>query len=244
MGIIVLDTETTGLGDDDQAIELGIVDLSGDVLFHSLIKPTVPVSQGSIEVHGISENDLMGAPAWTDIHDQVMDILTGCDHAIIYNASFDLRIMQQTAAAHGLLIQPFWARCAMIRFADMFCDGVWQKLTDACGMSGISVGDIVTHRAIGDCKITGQLWLHMEDAQLEKTKREDYRKEVKARKMALVPKDRSGFEYFGQDRRPSGYKTLSQLKLGELSGYEFAGECCSTYGDKGYLFRPKAPEKS
>ena len=37
---VILDTETTGLGDSDVIIQISIIDLDGNVLMDSLIKPT------------------------------------------------------------------------------------------------------------------------------------------------------------------------------------------------------------
>ena len=37
---VILDTETTGLGDNDVIVQLGILDLNGNVLLDTLIKPT------------------------------------------------------------------------------------------------------------------------------------------------------------------------------------------------------------
>ena len=50
---LILDTETTGLGDEDEVIQLGIVDLEEWVLFNSLFRPTIEVSPGALAVHGI-----------------------------------------------------------------------------------------------------------------------------------------------------------------------------------------------
>jgi hypothetical protein len=38
---------------------------------------------------------------------------------------------------------------------------------------------------------------------------------------------------------PDGYKTFSQLKVSELHLYEYAGTCCTTYGDQGHMFKLK-----
>ena len=59
------------------------------------------------------------------------------------------------------------------------------------------------------------------------------------RKLALVPNSIKSFPYFGQTKRPEGYKTTSQLRMCDLPHYEFAGACCDTYGNLGYLFKPK-----
>ena len=51
---IFIDTETTGFSPDDVVIEIGVVDLNGDTLYESLIKPSTPIPPDSIAVHGIT----------------------------------------------------------------------------------------------------------------------------------------------------------------------------------------------
>ena len=40
---VIVDTETTGLGADDQVIEVAVVDASGKVLVERLVRPTCPI---------------------------------------------------------------------------------------------------------------------------------------------------------------------------------------------------------
>ncbi|MBR9829321.1 MAG: 3'-5' exonuclease, partial [Oceanospirillales bacterium] len=63
MAIVFLDTETTGLDDDAQMVEIAVVDENGSVLFESYCRPTVPVDPGAQAVHGIGSEVLAGAPA-------------------------------------------------------------------------------------------------------------------------------------------------------------------------------------
>ena len=40
---IFMDTETTGLSSEDVVIEIGVVNLAGEVLFESFVKPPIPI---------------------------------------------------------------------------------------------------------------------------------------------------------------------------------------------------------
>ena len=44
---VFLDTETTGLDDDAELVEIAVVDATGAVLFESYCRPTVPVDPGA-----------------------------------------------------------------------------------------------------------------------------------------------------------------------------------------------------
>ncbi|WP_229636048.1 3'-5' exonuclease [Vibrio parahaemolyticus] len=112
---LVLDTETTGLGFKDQIIEIGICDLSGRVLMNQRIRPTVGISEGAFEKHGISQNDLENCPTWPEVVKSVKDILTG-RKVVIFNADFDLSMLKQTCNAFGVdgeWIRDLDVECAM-----------------------------------------------------------------------------------------------------------------------------------
>jgi hypothetical protein len=94
----VLDTETTGFSKNDQVIDIAIVDLFGNVLFSSKIKPTVAINPMARRVHRIRDNELKDAPSWADISQEVMSLLKD-RKIIIFNAAFDSRMIKQTADA-------------------------------------------------------------------------------------------------------------------------------------------------
>ena len=98
---IYLDTETTGLEKIDEIIEISLVNDSGDVIYESLVRPTHPISPGAMAVHGITDQDVQKAPPWYVIWPTLRTHLFGREIGI-YNAEFDLRMMQQSHARHHL----------------------------------------------------------------------------------------------------------------------------------------------
>ncbi|EED7773058.1 3'-5' exonuclease [Salmonella enterica subsp. houtenae] len=97
---LFLDTETTGLGNTAQALEIGLVNSQGETVYHTRLKPTVSIEPGAAAVHGISEAELADAPSWPDIATQLQHHI-GLRPLVIFNADFDMRILKQTAAAHN-----------------------------------------------------------------------------------------------------------------------------------------------
>ncbi|WAK04281.1 3'-5' exonuclease [Methylobacter sp. YRD-M1] len=89
---IVIDSETTGLAHDDQIIEIAILDETGAVLFHSLVRPSVSVSEGAFCMQGITSEELSSAPAWPAVYPQVRRFISG-HFAICHNADFDRRML-------------------------------------------------------------------------------------------------------------------------------------------------------
>ena len=160
---IFLDTETTGVGLYDLVIEVGIVDLDGNVLFNSLINPGRPIPLDSSKVHGITDEMVADAPtlntAWSEIEDILHDRAIG-----MYNAEFDYRLMKQSAENAGLpwTVHRNQAFCVMNMFAAWY--GEWnrrannfrsQKLEFAGKFCGIDLPN--NHHAVDDAKLTAAL---------------------------------------------------------------------------------------
>lgn len=97
---VFLDTETTGLGAGAQALEIGLVNAHGEKIFETRLKPTVDIDPAAAAVHGISDDDLVSAPSWSDIAQQLQHHI-GRRPLVIFNAEFDTRILKQTAAAYN-----------------------------------------------------------------------------------------------------------------------------------------------
>ena len=92
---IYLDTETTGLNDNDEIIEIVIIDHAGSLKLESLVRPTILIPPSSTRIHGISDLMVRQAPFWNSVWPQVNDLFK--DHVICtYNSEFDKRMIQQS----------------------------------------------------------------------------------------------------------------------------------------------------
>lgn len=97
---LFLDTETTGLDNTAQVLEIGLVNARGETVYHTRLKPTVSIDPDAAAVHGISEDLLADAPSWPDIA-SLLQQHVGQRPLVIFNREFDMRILRQTAAAHN-----------------------------------------------------------------------------------------------------------------------------------------------
>ncbi len=99
---VYLDTETTGLEKSDEIIEISIIDDDCQVLFSSLVKPSRPIPSSSTFIHGITDDMVRIARTWPVIWPDVRAALFGREAVVMYNAEFDMRMMQQSHARYRL----------------------------------------------------------------------------------------------------------------------------------------------
>lgn len=155
---LILDTETTGLGLDAEVIEISVIDARGQVLLDTLVRPTGAIPAEASAIHGITDEDVVTAPAWPEIHQRLVELIAG-RLVIAYGADFDVRLIDQTAARHGLEWQRPETGCAMRLYAQRNGEwsdrrGTWRwlKLGLAAETCGIDPGG--AHRALADCRMT------------------------------------------------------------------------------------------
>ena len=158
---LVLDTETTGLPEHAhfQVVEIGMVDKRGTVIYHSLVRPDIPMPTGASLVNGITDDALKDAPTFPELWPALVALL-GTHDLYCYNAEFDREAIFSTAARYGLEVpRPVqddqrW-QCMMRAYAmyhgewsDYWHDWKWQSLDVACEELGVAGNDF--HRAVGD----------------------------------------------------------------------------------------------
>ncbi|EBF0561040.1 3'-5' exonuclease [Salmonella enterica] len=158
---VFLDTETTGLDAGAQALEIGLVNARGDLIYEPRLKPTVSIDPAAAAVHGISEAMLADAPAWPDIAQQLQHHI-GRRPLVIFNANFDTRILKQTAVAHNLPVS--WLDSLTVYCAMRLAAGYYGptnrygtiSLASAVSQAGLSwTGQ--THSAIADAVMTARM---------------------------------------------------------------------------------------
>jgi DNA polymerase III subunit epsilon len=155
----VLDTETTGLKQTDEIVQVGIVDKQGKTIFNSLVKPTKPVPRDAMAIHGISNEMLVNAPPFSELYVKLSSILAG-QPLIAYNMEFDWRMLAQTNALYKLPNFFTGARhCAMLEYARYKGQFDLQRrtyryysLSQACKQQRIVVEN--AHDALGDVRLT------------------------------------------------------------------------------------------
>lgn len=133
---VILDTETTGLGDEDVVIQIGVIDLHGRVLLDTLVFTDVKPDPVSMKIHGINPESIRTAPSFRDVYPLLIDAI-GDRVVLMYNADFDSRMLLQTAIANEMILRPMKSMCVM----DIYKDYLGKRVK-------LPRGD---HTAIGDC---------------------------------------------------------------------------------------------
>lgn len=175
-----LDTETTGLGENDEVIEISIIDKNKNTILNTLIKPTKPVPEEAIKIHGITNEMLEDAPSFEEVSILFEKITAKYKETtptvVVYNKEFDVRLLKQTVTAHlgdNPLVHGFNSLGGWIYSLELtdsfFClksayeiyhgvpnnqrDGFeWQSLVRAAERFDVLENN--AHRALNDCLMT------------------------------------------------------------------------------------------
>jgi DNA polymerase-3 subunit epsilon len=175
---VILDTETTGLNDGmilDEPVQIAVINHNRETLFYSLVKPSVPVSEGAAAVHGITSKALATAPIFAEIWPELLKAIAN-KTLVIYNAGYDIRILLNAAHAAGILIPPMTYRCAMLEYAKAFGkahpdrpgEWKWWSLGAAYEQQFGYDPEMVlgAHDALTDCLMTADVVRAMEEGHL------------------------------------------------------------------------------
>lgn len=115
--VVFLDTETTGLDDRAEIVEIAVIDIAGRTLLDSLVRPDGRIPADAARIHGISDAMVAGAPRWPAVFASLAPIISGRT-VVVYNADFDRRLVQQMNRRFGLGLPGTDWQCAMRQYAN------------------------------------------------------------------------------------------------------------------------------
>ena len=161
---VVLDTETTGLDvDKDRVVEFGAVKIeNGNVVekdsFSQLVSPGVPISDQSKQIHGLSDHDVAGAPAFPEA---MQSFISKMNPTLVlgYSLGFDMGVLRAEHERHGIIWVP--PRTLDVAHIVRVLSPVLPNysLEVVCGWLGVSMEG--RHRAMADAKGTAEAFLKM-----------------------------------------------------------------------------------
>lgn len=135
---LILDTETTGLDDAAEIIELAIIDTQGRIYWNTRLRPNATTWPEAQAIHGITPANVAHTCPLPQLYNALTALLARHE-IIIYNAAFDTRLFGQSCAAWNLAPIAFIAHCAMNHYTNYHKQKRWLRLP---------TGD---HTALGDC---------------------------------------------------------------------------------------------
>jgi DNA polymerase-3 subunit epsilon len=160
--VVTLDTETTGFGQDDEIIEIALWDIHQQRSYVTLVQcqqPTIPA--GAEKKHHISKSMLQGAPTWPQIWPKLMSYLSKRE-IVIYNADFDVRMLQQTAQRYQLPLPALHVHCLMKHYSayvgqpSSHAEG-YRFLSLAAACAHFQVENPSAHRALADAQASAEV---------------------------------------------------------------------------------------
>ncbi|MBQ8475720.1 3'-5' exonuclease [bacterium] len=148
---VVIDVETTGLDyTRERIIEFAGVKLAnGKIIetFETLINPHQHIRKSSQALHGISEDDLVGAPEEEEIYPQIFEFI-GDSAIVAHNAIFDFSFLNR--ASKRLYDKPLENNYVDTQ---MMFKEVYPQI-ESCGLDNLvsifQASNTQRHRAMGD----------------------------------------------------------------------------------------------
>ncbi|MEJ6512855.1 MAG: 3'-5' exonuclease [Acidimicrobiales bacterium] len=159
----VLDVETTGLSSDrDRVIEIAVVRCASDGSFidewSTLVDPGC--DPGPTHIHGISAADLVGAPTFAKIAEELAERVEGA-MVVAHNLSFDAGFLSAEYARTHTPLPDQPALCTLQLARHVLPDNGGYSLA-ACA-AALGIDHPSAHRALPDTRVTAlvlQAMLH------------------------------------------------------------------------------------
>ena len=172
MDPIILDTETTGLGDDAEICEIAMVSTDGSILMNQRVRPMRPIPADATAIHGITNADVDTMPTFEDVvNGQIRRLMENPDvHIAIFNSEYDLRLIDQSYgpdAPMAIYHRRPNTHCIMNMYAEFY--GAWseyhrsytsQSLDAAASQCGLEF-EGSAHSALADARMALAVLQHM-----------------------------------------------------------------------------------
>ena len=158
-GFAIVDFETTGFlaNGSDRVVEVAVIrlDRNGSVTgqYASLINPHRDV--GPTHVHGITARDVVGAPTFSEVAGDILDLLRNAAF-VAHNASFDRRFLRAEMSRVDITLPDFPTLCTMRLVTKIGRPIPGRKLSVLCDHFGIACDQ--AHAAIADARATTELF--------------------------------------------------------------------------------------
>lgn len=166
--LAIIDTETPGLNENDEVLEIGIVDETGNTLLEARVKPSVPINPRASAVNGFKDEDLIDCPTIDEIAPAIFSAVAGRKIAG-YNISFDMNKLNYSLSQHGILENISNETVDIMSLYKTF-RGERKRISlqNACLYENISKSQ--DHRAVSDCILTLKLLQTIADDRKTMTK--------------------------------------------------------------------------
>ncbi|HYI89189.1 MAG TPA: DNA polymerase III subunit epsilon [Beijerinckiaceae bacterium] len=162
---IVLDTETTGTDPaGDRIVEIGCVELLNYIptgrTFHVYVNPQRPVSQGALQVHGLSDSFLADKPVFAAVAPDFMEFVREA-RLVIHNAAFDVGFLNAELGRCGHPVLEADRAACTLSLARRKHPGASNSLDALCSRYGIDNSRRTKHGALLDAEILAEVYIEL-----------------------------------------------------------------------------------
>lgn len=165
---VAVDVETTGLdpAGGDRVISVGCVELVKRQLtgrtFHTLVNPQRSIPEASSRVHGITDEQVAGQPAFSDLAGEFLDFVRGAD-LLGHNLEFDRGFLDQELRLAGRK-ERLGELCGLtctLKMARARYPTQRNNLDALSFRLGVASESRGYHDALEDARLTAGVWLRM-----------------------------------------------------------------------------------
>jgi len=154
----VVDVETTGLDPaTDRIVEIAVVRCDGqgrvEAEWSSLVQPDR--DPGAVAVHGITTDDLAGAPRFTQVAEPLAELLDGTV-VTAHNLAFDAAFLHREWSRAGVTRPPLPGLCTLALSRDLHPRRPDGYSLAACAAAA-DIPQPEAHRALADARVTAAL---------------------------------------------------------------------------------------
>ncbi len=167
---IVLDTETTGLESrDHRVIEIGCIEMRGRRFVGEqrwYLNPDRDSDPGALEVHGLTTAFLADKPRFSQIVDELINLLRGAE-IIIHNAPFDVGFLDAEFQRAGRpeRVAQLGKVTDTVPMAKKLHPGQRASLDALCKRYGVDNSHRELHGALLDARLLAEVYLAMTGGQ-------------------------------------------------------------------------------
>lgn len=162
MNFIAMDFETANY-QKHSACSLALVMVRNSQIvdeYYTLIKPETDFFWKNIQIHGIRPNDVLNAPKFTDIWQQIARFYHQNSLIVAHNAGFDTGVLAGCLDYYGLDQPSYMSLCTVKTSRKLYPEIPNHRLNTMCEYLDIPL--INHHDALEDSRACAQILLHQE----------------------------------------------------------------------------------
>jgi len=127
--------------------------------YYTLIQPETWFDRMNIRIHGIQESDVLNAPKFPDVWNDMKQFFTPDQLVVAHNMPFDKRILTGTLGYYGVQAPQFKTLCTVQSSRALLRELPNHKLNTVAEYYGIPLNH---HHALDDARASASILLHQE----------------------------------------------------------------------------------